>query len=136
MRSEFTPKQPGAFNVERFKPKFCPSSERRALAVGSRAAQSEVDDFRRRVDPDRKPVANAIGYDHLTASARVKSRPVAEKRGTHTVLTVKHDFPAVRVAGQRQRQVRLDRGVEGMRMMCQQNGEGIRLALLQNMAHL
>ena len=104
--------------------------------MDARATQSDVDDFRRRVDSNGKPVANPIGYDHLTPPARVKSRPVAEKRGTHTVLTVKHDFPAVRVAGKRQRQVRLDRSVEGMRMMCQQNGEGIRLALLQNMAHL
>ena len=35
----------------------------------------------------------------------------------------------MRVAGQRQRQFRLNSRVEGVRMVRQQNGEGIRLAL-------
>jgi hypothetical protein len=59
-------------------------------ASGLRATQSDVDDFRRRVDPEGKPVANSIGHDQLSASPLVKSRPVAEESGTHTVLAVKH----------------------------------------------
>ena len=93
-----------------------------------------MDDFRRRVDPDRKPVANAIGHDHLAASSCVKPRPVAEESGTRAVLAIKHQLPAVRVAGERQRQVRLNSRVEGARMMRQQNGEGVRLALLHKFA--
>ena len=49
---------------------------------------------------------------------------------------VQHQLPAVRVAGQRQGQVRLDRRVEGVRVMRQQYGKGVRLALPQNFAHL
>ena len=89
-----------------------------------------MDDFRRGVDADGKHVANSIGHDHLTASMRVKARPVAEENGTKAVLTVQHRIPAVGVASQRQRQVRLDGCVEGVGMMREQNGEGIRSALL------
>jgi hypothetical protein len=66
-------------------PDFCRISEQRASATVFRATQSEVDYFRRCVDPDRKPVANSIGYDQLTSSTRVKPRPVAEYRGAGPV---------------------------------------------------
>src|ERR1035441_2278103 len=64
----------------------------------SRGTQSDVDDLRRRVDPDGKDVSNSIGHDHLAASARVESRPVAKQSGSKTKLTAKHELPAVRVA--------------------------------------
>ncbi len=95
-----------------------------------------MDDLGGGVDADWEHVANAIGHDHLAASLRVKSRPVAKESGTETVLTIQHRVPAVGVASERQWQVRLHGGVEGVRMMRQQNGESIGLASLHQFVHL
>ena len=101
-------------------------SQQKGSALLSRATQSEVDDFRRGVDSYRIHVADSIGHNQLTAASRVKSRPVTKQKGTHAALTAQHPLAAVRGAGKRQRHVRLNRRVESVGMMRQQNREGKR----------
>jgi len=95
-----------------------------------------MNDLRRRVDPDGKPIAHPVGHHRLAAAPLIKPGPVAEHGRAKTVPAVKHQLPAMRMAGERQRQIQLNRRVEGMRMMRQQNREGIRLALLREVQRL
>jgi len=70
------------------------NTEGRLIAVDHRGrlrrspAPGEADDFRKRLDPNRKPIDDAVGHDPLKSSLSVKPRPIAEQGRTISVLTV------------------------------------------------
>jgi len=93
-------------------------------------------DFRGRVDTNRKHIPHAVGNDQLAVFALIMPRPIPEKSRTHAHVFAQHQLPAVRVAGQRQRQIRVNSGVKGVRMMRQENRESIRMTFFHQRPHL
>ncbi len=87
-----------------------------------------MDDFRRRVHPQREPVAGAVAHDQRTAGSLIESGPVAEHLRTGAEFSRQHDLTAVRVTGQRQGNPRFRRPLERVGMVRQQDRKRRRIA--------
>src|SRR5579885_3071856 len=89
-------------------------------------SKGQVDDLSWSTNAHRKPVADAVGDDEggpILFGLAVKARPVAIHQRTKAQRAAKHELAAVRMTGNRQRNPRRGRGIEGMRMMGQKNRE-------------
>ena len=92
----------------------------------SRALQCDVNDFRRCVNPQRKPVPDSVGNDELAFAVTIESRPIPEQRGAASQLLIQHQLSAVGMARKRERHLVFGGGIKRVRMMRQQDRERIR----------
>lgn len=65
-------------------------SQTGSLTSGSRSPQSQMHNFRRRIDAQRKPISNPVRNDKLARPAFVQSGPIAKQGWAESSLLVQH----------------------------------------------
>src|SRR5262249_55047014 len=89
--------------------------------------EGQVDYFRRGTDAQGEPVADAVGDDQgrpVVSGLAVEARPVAVQQRPEADCVTEHELAAVRMSGDRQGNPQGSGGIEGMRVVGQQDGKG------------